>query len=185
MFNYRGVDDGTMALLEAIKKSGEKIEGEVLDIGCGLGIIGITLAKNYNIHLTLSDINENTIDLTKLNIEKNGVQANVVQSNAYSNIKQTFDYIVTNPPIKAGKSVLFSIVLDAYDHLYMGGKIILVIRKNLGMDSLRKAMLDKFGNCRIVARDKGYYILESVKSNYVVLEKPEDKEIIDEDEMIQ
>ena len=183
VFNYRGVDEGTMALLEAIKNSGEHIEGNVLDIGCGLGVIGIVLAHEFNINLILSDINENTIDLTNLNIEKNGVTAKVIQSNAYENIKYSFDYIITNPPIKAGKAVLFDIVLGAYDHLNMGGKIMLVIRKNLGMDSLRKAMVDRFGNCKVVERNKGYYILESVKTNYVVLERQGDEELENVDEM--
>ena len=150
-----------MTLLNTIMKTGEHIEGKVLDIGCGIGVIGIALAKNFKIKLTLSDVNSNAIDIAKLNIGRHNVFARLIESSAFDKIHDKFDYIITNPPIRAGKKVLFDIVLGAYHHLEKRGKIILVIRKDLGMDSLRKAMVEKFGNCTILGRDKGYYVLSS------------------------
>lgn len=161
VFNYKNIDYGTLVLLKTIEKLNINPSGDVLDIGCGLGVIGIVVAKKYSTYVTMCDVNETSVTLANMNIKENNVHATVCVSDCYSAINSKFDYIITNPPIKAGKKVLFDIVLGAYEHLNNGGQIILVIKKNLGMDSLKKAMTDKFGNCEILNRDKGYYILSS------------------------
>ena len=175
LFSYQGVDEGTMALLNAIMKSGEELHGNVLDLGCGIGVIGIVLAKNYKIELTMSDVNSNAIDIASMNVQKHGVSAKVVESDSFENLKDRYEYIIINPPIKAGKQVLFDMVLKSYYHLFKGGKIILVIRKDLGMESLKKAMFERFGNVNILSRDKGYYILESEKWDDITMSDNIDK----------
>ena len=164
VFNYHGVDEGTRTLIDTLVKCNIDIKGDVLDIGCGLGVIGISVARYYtNINLTMCDVNSTVVELATKNAELNSVKSNIVVSNTYDNINDKFDFVLTNPPIKAGKKVLFDIVLGAYDKLREGGKIILVIRKNLGMQSLKNNMVATYGNCEILNRNKGYYILCSTK----------------------
>ena len=81
----------------------------------------------------------------------------------FENIDCEFNHVVSNPPIKAGKKYLLQFVDGAYNHLINGGTLTLVIKKNLGEESLRKYLISLFGNCEIWERDKGYYILHSVK----------------------
>ena len=164
IFSNHKIDDGTRALLNAISKN-EKLTGLGLDLGCGLGAIGITLIKHFGVKMEMTDINNTAVSLTKQNLIKNNVQhsANVYYSNGFENINTTFDFIVSNPPIKTGKAVLFNLMEGAYAHLKQDAPLILVIRKNLGMESLKKYLIELFGNCEIIARDKGYYILKSIK----------------------
>lgn len=79
----------------------------MLDVGCGYGPIGITIAKLYPyLNIKMIDINERAISLAKKNVEQNKAQnVTVLKSNIYENIKEeeSFDYILTNPPIRAGK----------------------------------------------------------------------------------
>ena len=166
LFNYHGVDKGTMALLDTLVKCNLDIKGKVLDIGCGLGVIGISVGTHFKgADITMADVNQTAVDVSKINAQNNGVSATIIQSNAYDNIGGTFDWIITNPPIKAGKKVLFDIVLGSYIKLNAGGSIVLVIRKDLGMQSLKNEMEKTFGNCTIINRDKGYYMLLSKKGN--------------------
>ncbi len=162
VFNYKGVDQGTRTLIDALAKL--NISGKVLDIGCGLGIIGITIAKHFkDVQVTMSDINTTCVALAEQNRATNRVNVNVVAGDAYATIAERYNWVVSNPPIKAGKKVLFDMVLGAKNILERNGNIVIVIRKNLGMDSLRKAMIETYGNCTILDRNKGYYILMSKK----------------------
>lgn len=164
VFSKDRIDDGTRVLLNTVDKYFDSMKGNVLDFGCGVGVIGITLKKHFkDISATMCDINATCVSLSKENCEKNNVQCDVVESNLYANVG-TFDHIITNPPIKVGKATLFAVVSDGYDHLNIGGDITLVIRKSHGEESMKKHMQKVFGNAKILARDKGYYILQSVKN---------------------
>ncbi len=164
IFSKNKIDDGTRALLSAIDKK-VILSGNGLDLGCGLGVIGITLIKRFNLNMEMVDINNTAVRLSKENLMKNNVQhsAKVYYSDGFSEVKSNFDFIVTNPPIKTGKKLLFQLMLDAYTHLNNNGQLVLVIRKDHGMESLKKHITETFGNCEIISRDKGYYILKAVK----------------------
>ena len=84
-------------------------------------------------------------------------------SSIYENVSHCFDVIVSNPPIRAGKKVVFDILEKAYDHLNNQGELVIVIQKKQGAPSAKKKMEEVFGNCEIVKRDKGYFILKSIK----------------------
>ena len=71
--------------------------------------------------------------------------------------------IVSNPPIRAGKKVVFEILEKAYDHLNDDGELFVVIQKKQGAPSAKKKMEDVFGNCEVVTRDKGYFIFNLLK----------------------
>lgn len=164
IFSKNKIDDGTRALLTAIDKKCS-LSGKGLDLGCGLGVIGIALVKRFGVFVDMIDINNTAVKLSKENTIKNNVQkqTNVFYSDGFSDVKDNYDFIVTNPPIKTGKKLLFSLIDGAYGHLNDAGQLILVIRKDHGMESLKKYIISVFGNCEIIERNKGFYILYSKK----------------------
>ena len=163
IFSKNKIDDGTRALLDAIDKNCE-LNGNGLDLGCGLGVIAIALSKRFGVLFDMVDINNTAVKLSKENIKKNSVEANVFYSDGFSEVKNQYDFIVTNPPIKTGKKLLFDLMSGAYEHLNRNGQLILVIRKDHGMESLKKHIISIFGNCEIIERNKGFYILKAIKN---------------------
>lgn len=160
VFSKKMVDYGSQVLLNALDlESGRSL----LDVGCGYGPLGLTLTKVYGVRATLIDINNRAIDLAQKNAEKNQVQATIFQSNIYDNVDGKFDYIISNPPIRAGKAVVHEIIQGAFHHLEDQGSLTIVIQKKQGAPSAKAKMEEVFGNCQILKKDKGYYILESVK----------------------
>lgn len=103
------------------------------------------------------------MDLATKNAERNGVIAKIYQSNIYENVDETFNHIVSNPPIRAGKSVVHEVIAGAFQRLEAHGTLSIVIQKKQGAPSAKAKMEEVFGNCQIIKKDKGYYILESVK----------------------
>ena len=104
------------------------------------------------------DINNRAIDLAKQNAQKNGVEADIFQSNIYEKVNGTFDYIISNPPIRAGKQVVHTIISESINYLKVGGNLTIVIQKKQGAPSAKAKMEEVFGNVEILKRDKGYYI---------------------------
>ena len=164
IFSKNQIDDGTRSLLNAIDKKCV-LNGKGLDLGCGLGVIAIALIKRFKVGFDMVDINKTAVKLSNENLIKNNVQHNAkaFYSDGFSEVKYDYDFIVTNPPIKTGKELLFKLMVDAFNHLKQGGQLILVIRKDHGMESLKKHIISTFGNCEIIERNKGYYILKSIK----------------------
>lgn len=163
VFSKNGLDFGSRVLIETIVNQ-VSINGNILDVGCGYGPIGISLAKLTKQSVIMSDVNERAVELTKKNALQNGVVANVLVSSVYGNIDQTdFDLIVSNPPIRAGKDIVHGIIAGSFNHLQKGGKLVIVIQKKQGAPSAEKKMNEIFGNVELLAREKGYWILMSVK----------------------
>ena len=165
IFSKNKIDDGTRTLIETIAKKCT-INGNCLDLGCGLGVIGIALCKKYALNFDMVDVNGTAVKLSRQNTITNNVQrqTNVFESDGFAAVKNMYDNIITNPPIKTGKTLLFSLMDGAYEHLNQNGQLILVIRKDHGMESLKKHLLELFGNCQILERNKGYYILHCTKN---------------------
>lgn len=163
VFSKDHIDYGTNVLLNNLEiKDNVK---NVLDVGCGYGIVGISIAKKFSKKaVKMIDVNERCIELTNENIKMNKlVNANCCLSNLYENISEQFDMIISNPPIRAGKDIVTKVVTDGYNHLNDGGSIWVVIQKKQGAPSLKNKMEEVFGNVEVVAKDKGYYILTSKK----------------------
>ena len=87
----------------------------------------------------------------------------VIESDVYENVHDTYDLVISNPPIRAGKKVVSAIISGSYDHLNKGGRLVIVIQKKQGAPSAKKLMEDIFGNATVINREKGYYILQSYK----------------------
>ena len=158
------IDEGSIVLLNVLNKN--KLGKKILDVGCGYGTIGITVKKCFpDSQIDMVEINPRAMELAILNAKKNNCDVNIFESDVYSNVSDV-DYtdIVTNPPIRAGKKVIYKIFEEAYDHLDDEGILWIVIRKNHGAQSAKNFIESKFGNCEIIHKDKGYYILKSVKN---------------------
>ncbi len=167
VFSKSYVDYGSNHLIRWFLSENKNAAGDLLDVGCGYGPIGITLAKFLpDIQVTMIDINERAIELAKENAARNNVEGKttILQSDRFESVTGEFDYILTNPPIRAGKSVVHAIYEEAYQHLKSGGRIYSVLQKKQGAPSSQEKMEALFGNCSIKSRDAGYYILESIKN---------------------
>ncbi len=161
VFSKNEYDQGSEILLISLLE--ENLEGRVLDLGCGIGCLGIVLAKLIpTISIEMVDINERAIQLCGKNIATNKVEnAKVYPSDIYENVEGLFNNIVTNPPIRAGKRVIYSFFEGAKDYLTINGNLYVVIRKSHGAESAKKKLIEIFGNCTLINRDKGFHILKS------------------------
>lgn len=164
IFSKDEVDMGSLTLINTVVDK-VKPSGYGLDFGCGYGVIGIALTKSLNVVMDFADINGTAIDLTRTNLLKNGIRTSgdLIKTDNFESINKSYDFIVTNPPIKTGKKLLFSIMENCFEHLKQGGSLTLVIRKDHGEDSLKKHLTQIFGNCEVLKRNKGFYILHCVK----------------------
>lgn len=162
VFSKQRVDYGSRVLLDTIDIHDEK---SLLDVGCGYGTLGISLKVIHpQLYVEMIDINERAIHLSNKAIELNNLtDIQIYQSDIYEKVENHFDIIISNPPIRAGKKVVFGIIDQAYDYLNNLGYLMIVIQKKQGAPSAKKEMEKIFGNCEIVKRDKGYYILKSIK----------------------
>lgn len=161
VFSKDKFDYGTRLLLDSIDI--EKISGNVLDLGCGIGVVGIILGTiNKNINIDMIDINDRALSLVRDNLTLNKVKANVFSSDVYSNVNKKYDYIITNPPIRAGKEVVRKFLLGGYDYLNDNGILYFVMRKDHGVKSMIKELENKY-NVTIVNKDKGFYIVSLTK----------------------
>ncbi|MEJ1318976.1 class I SAM-dependent methyltransferase [Latilactobacillus sakei] len=164
VFSKNTVDYGSRALLDAVDLS-ETPAGPILDMGCGYGPIGMTLAKLApERQIDMVDVNERALGLAQKNCDLNQIQnVAIFESAEYQNVTAQYVAILTNPPIRAGKTVVQNILKGAYDHLLPDGELDVVIQKKQGAPSAKQLMADTFGNVQIIHKDKGYYILQSIK----------------------
>lgn len=161
VFSKDKFDYGTRVLLDSIDIS--KLSGNVLDLGCGIGVVGIILGTiNKNINIDMIDINERALSLVRDNLILNKVKANVFSSDVYSNVNKKYDCIITNPPIRAGKEVVRKFLLGGFDYLNDNGILYFVMRKDHGVKSMIKELENKY-NVTIVNKDKGFYIVSLTK----------------------
>lgn len=167
VFSKKTVDFGSRLLIESFQLN-EEVAGDILDVGCGYGPMGLALAHAYPARLVeMVDVNERALSLARRNAEANNIRnVKVYESNTYDQVPEgrQFAAIVSNPPIRAGKQVVHRILSEAHTHLLLGGTLTVVIQKKQGAPSAEQKMLDVFGNVEVIARDKGYWIIQSVKA---------------------
>ena len=161
VFSKNEIDYGTKVLINAIIKNYDLNNKNCLDLGCGLGVVSIILNKTFeNANFVLSDITEIATKLSSENLKLNSCKNfKIIQSNLFENITENFNFIITNPPIRAGKKLLLKLIENSKNYLLENGKLVLVIRKNHGEDSIKKFMETVFDKVEILKRDKGFYVL--------------------------
>lgn len=160
VFSKKGLDFGTRTLLENLDY--QKLNGKILDFGCGYGSIGIVISKITNLEVDMIDINKRSIELALENSKINKVKTNVFESNIYENIKTKYDYIISNPPIRVGNEILHKILFEAYDHLNENGQLWIVVNKDQGAKSLIEK-LKKIYNVNIITKNKGFFVILCLK----------------------
>jgi 16S rRNA (guanine1207-N2)-methyltransferase len=162
VFSKKRVDLGTRVLVEnmIIPKT-----GKLLDLGCGIGIIGIVAAsENPELEVHLSDINSRAVKLTKLNIRRHGLKnCRVYEGNLYAPLgEQVFNTVVSNPPVSSGmRKVVFPLVSNTFERLVGRGTIQLVIQSNKGANMLADFLDEIFGSHRVLTKKSGYRVLIS------------------------
>ena len=156
VFSKKGLDFGTRSLLETIDLT--RIHGNVLDFGCGYGPIGIFIRKNTDATVDMIDINKRSLHLAEKNAKLNGVDVHIFESNIYENVDKNYDFIITNPPIRVGKQILYQILLGAKEHLVKNGKLIFVIHKDQGAKTIAKN-LEEVYRVEVLNKNKGFYII--------------------------
>jgi len=164
VFSKSEVDYGSRVLIETFEEP--NVDGPILDVGCGYGPIGLSIAKSYptrTIHMI--DVNERALRLAKENAELNNVDNVVIyESDRLLNVQETeFAAILTNPPIRAGKKVVFDILTQSFEHLKTKGELWVVIQKKQGAPSAKEKMKEMFDEVEVVKKDKGYYVIKGKK----------------------
>lgn len=158
IFSKKGLDFGTRTLLSSL----ENIKGDVLDFGCGYGAIGIYIKKVFECNVDMIDVNLNALKLAIDNASLNNVDVNIFKSDIYTNVSKKYDYIISNPPIRVGKEILYKILFEAYDHLKYKGELWIVINKNQGALSTIKALSEKY-DVKVVCKNKGFFVIVAKK----------------------
>lgn len=159
VFSKNKIDFGSDLLINSIESVGEK----VLDFGCGYGAIGVSVAKNnFKSNILMIDINERAVGLANENCKLNDLEnAKAIQSNGFGSVREKFDTILINPPIRVGKIFLYNIYEEMPKYLNPKGELYLVVRKQQGGYSTRIKLNEVFGNCEICNKKSGYLILKS------------------------
>ena len=163
VFSKKSIDYGSRLLLETYLKEEDTTGKKVLDVGCGYGFIGTVISVITDSYVDMVDVNKRAIHLTKRNIKKQGkFKGNVFLSDAYSEVKDKYDVVITNPPIRVGKEKLLSILTGAFEHLNEDGALYFVIRKDQGALSIKKTH-EKDCIVETINKDKGYFIYKVKK----------------------
>ena len=166
VFSKKQVDVGSEVLMTTAAQT-DFPTGNLLDVGCGYGPIGIYLAKAFPSRtIEMVDVNERAVDLAKENAKLNQVEnVEIYESYLFEQVNnQMLAGIISNPPIRAGKKVVHQILEESYGYLVPGGILQIVIQKKQGAPSAKKKMEEIFGNVQRVALDRGYWILQSIKN---------------------
>ena len=160
VFSRGEVDTGTRLLLEALP---EQMEGNILDLGCGWGVIGISIAKKWpETRVTMADVNIRALELSRENAKRNRVEVSCVESDGMAALEgQVFDAVVTNPPIRAGKQVIYKMFADAAKSLNPGGALYLVIRKQQGAESCIRYLQTIFDSVEKLDKSGGFWVLKA------------------------
>ncbi|OPZ87765.1 MAG: Ribosomal RNA small subunit methyltransferase C [bacterium ADurb.Bin429] len=163
VFSRGHTDLGSRELIKAMELAGAR---RILDLGCGYGVIGIAAAKLApEAHVILTDPNERAVKLARQNLETNVVHnAEVRQGEGFDPVAdEQFDVVLTNPPIRAGNAVVFSLIAAAAAHLPSGGRLYLVARTKQGARTFAKEMEKHFATVTQAGQGSGYRVYEGVK----------------------
>jgi len=159
VFSRQGVDKGTALLIKSLQcRQGEV----VLDLGCGYGPIGAVAADLVGPtgRVYLTDVNQRAVELARENLRLNGITNATVLGGEAETVwpAEPLDWVLCNPPIRAGKAVVYNLMDEAYRHLKPGGGLMVVIRTKQGAASLEKHLEALFGACETAARGSGYRV---------------------------
>ncbi|WP_156291772.1 class I SAM-dependent methyltransferase [Oceanobacillus salinisoli] len=164
VFSKGEVDFGSRLLIETFTEP--DVSGDILDMGCGYGPIGISLAGSFpERNVVMTDVNERALKLAEQNAKSNQVDRNteIIHSDGFSNLNDhEFAAILTNPPIRAGKAVVHKMLEDSRRALLPNGELWVVIQKKQGAPSAKSKLETLFHEVEVIKKEKGYYILKAI-----------------------
>jgi 16S rRNA (guanine1207-N2)-methyltransferase len=143
------------------------MKGKVLDMGCGYGPIGLIIKKEAGCEVDMVDVNKRALHLAKMSAIKNKLEVNIYESDAYQNINNNYNYIITNPPIRTGKQKVYEILLNAYEFLEADGELWFVMRKDQGVKSTLTD-IEKVYNVSIKEKKNGFFVVCATKKIKVI-----------------
>lgn len=162
VFSKNNIDYGSYLLIKNIYKL--NLGTNILDLGCGYGPIGIILKKfNNEANIQMVDVNSRAVELSKINCKNNGINNDAFVCDDIETININFDSIVLNPPIRAGKIVIYSLYEKSYLKLNNGGSLYIVIQKKHGAESTIKKLKELFKEVTILDKDSGYFTIQATK----------------------
>ncbi|WP_069366442.1 class I SAM-dependent methyltransferase [Salisediminibacterium beveridgei] len=164
VFSGHAVDFGSKLLIEHFEEP--QAAGDILDIGCGWGPIGLAVAAAYpERQIGMIDVNERSVSLAKVNAGKNSITNQTIALKDATDGLSDSNYaaVLTNPPIRAGKDVVFRIYEEAVRSLQAEGELWVVIQKKQGASSTKKKLEELGLHVRTVAKQKGYFVFAGKK----------------------
>lgn len=163
VFSKNKVDYGSEVLIKSLPA----LSGNVLDLGCGYGVIGISIAGlNPSTQVTMVDINQRAVETAQRNIERNQIKNAITYvSDGFEEVSDCYSSIVSNPPIRAGKNVIYPLFEQCLEYLLPSGSLYLVIQKKQGAKSAMEKLHSVFGNCEAINKQGGYWVLKSTKGS--------------------
>ncbi|MDR1706184.1 MAG: methyltransferase [Clostridiales bacterium] len=172
VFSKSAADEGTKYLIEAVLPLLAQGRRTLADLGCGYGIIGIAAAMaRPQYRVIMADINEKAVELANVNAARNGVSpraaAYVSDGVRALEIYKPVDYVLSNPPFRAGKQVVLRFFCEAFDILNGGGRFYTVLRKQQGAESYLRALAEIFDGYTVIFKKKGYVVAEAVRNDGV------------------
>lgn len=160
-FSPKKVDKGSLVLINNCEINGNE---RILDLGCGYGPVGISLAKAYDVDVVMTDINKRAVRFAKKNARVNNIDNVVIkQGDGFEKIEGKFDSILLNPPQSAGKELCLNLIRQSKEYLKEGGRLQIVARKNKGGKVLSEFMEEAFGNLRVLSKTAGYWVYSSTR----------------------
>jgi len=157
VFSRAGLDYGTRVLLETILPIHANT---ILDLGCGYGPIGIVLSKETKASVLMADINPRAVELSKKNAIRNKADVEVIETDGFKEVLETFDVIVTNPPIRAGKQIYYDWFAKSKGFLTDSGAFYVVIQKKQGAPSAIRELEKYYDKVDVLDKKSGYYVIK-------------------------
>lgn len=164
VFSRTRLDYGTELLIETVIADQPKMSGKLIDLGCGYGPVGIIMKRVYPaLDVTLCDVNQRALTLARQNAKANQVAyLTILQSNILAALEGPVQYILTNPPIRAGKATVHQFFSEAHDKLAPGGLLYVVIQKKQGAPSALAKLKELFSVAEVIEHSAGYWIIRAV-----------------------
>ena len=160
VFSKEKLDFGTRVLLENLPL--KDMHGDILDLGCGYGVVSIIVSSFVDGHFDAVDVNKRALHLFEMNIKLNKASnITIFESNCYDSIEEgkRYDYIITNPPIRAGKEIVYKMLRGARDYLKPSGELYFVMRKDHGAKTAIRDISDLY-NIEVICKEKGFFVIK-------------------------
>jgi len=163
VFSKRGLDYGSRVLVESVSLPQT---GTMVDLGCGYGPVAGLLAAVYpETRWILLDVNQRAVALALCNLKHLGSRIQAYESDGFAAVPDmAADAILLNPPIRAGKEVVYRLFAESRQHLSEGGQLWTVMQKKQGAESGARELKSLFSRVELVNRSGGYHVYCSSKS---------------------